>query len=278
MNMKLNQKMFFDFNFRNLGLTLILTVGCFVLTYVVSKYWPSLSNSIAVGIIIFFMSLVYLRGSIYQARLKYKIDLNEARLKLGNLGSTVPLPWSNYSTSPITICDLIENALEPDTGNIIECGTGISTLYLSSIIKNKGDGHLYSIEDDQKWANMVSAYLKQLNLSNYCTIIVAPLKYIEVDGIETEWYDTSQFELDIPEESCGLLYVDGPKWGNKNNPRRYPVLSIFKKYLKSGSKVFLDDADKDESLIIHQKWEHLYKLKRQKNIIYKDRHRKWIFN
>lgn len=275
--MKPNLKIFFNFSLRNLGLTLILSAGCGALTYFSSNYFPSLSNSIAVGIIIFVISLVYLRGSIYQASIKNKLNLNEARLKLGNLGSSTPLPWTNFSTNPIIICELIENASLPQIGNIIECGSGISTLYLASVIKSKGNGHVYSIEDDQKWADITYAYLKQLNLENHCTIIVAPLKDLEVDGLETKWYDIFQNELNIPNESCGLLYVDGPKGKGENDLRRYPAIPQLKNYLKSGSKVFLDDADRAGESIIGDKWEQTYKLKR-KNTITSSRHRQWIFN
>ena len=275
--MKPNLKTFFNFNLRNLGLALILAVGCAALTYFSSKYFPSLSNSITVGIIIFVISLVYLRGAIYQASIKNKINLNEARLKLGNLGSSTPLPWSNFSTNPIIICELIENASLPQIGNIIECGSGISTLYLASVIKSKGNGHVYSIEDDQKWADITYAYLKQCNLENYCTIIVAPLKDLEIDGLKTKWYDIFQTELNIPTQSCGLLYVDGPKGKGENDLRRYPAIPQLKDYLKSGSRVFLDDADRAGESIISDKWEQIYKLKR-KNTITSSRHRQWIFN
>ena len=50
-----------------------------------------------------------------------------------------------------------------------------------------------------------------------------------------------------------------------------------KNYLKSGSKVFLDDADRKGESIIGEKWEQIYKLKKA-NTITSSRHRQWIFN
>ena len=275
--MKTNRKILFNFSLRNLGLALIIAIGCGALTYFASKYFPSLSNSITATIIIFVILLLYLRGSIYQTSIQNTLNLNEARLKLGNLGSSSPLPWTNFSTNPIIICELIENASLPQIGNIIECGSGISTLYLASIIKSKGNGHVYSIEDDPKWADITHTYLKQCNLENYCTIVVAPLKDIEIDGLKTKWYDIFQNELNIPTESCGLLYVDGPKGKGENDLRRYPAIPQLKNYLKSGSKVFLDDADRKGESIISEKWEQIYKLKKA-NTITSSRHRQWIFN
>ena len=57
----------------------------------------------------------------------------------------------------------------------MECGGGISTIYIAKILKTRG-GHLYTIEHDQNWLRELQQQLEKQDLACCVSLIAAPLE------------------------------------------------------------------------------------------------------
>jgi hypothetical protein len=102
-------------------------------------------------------------------------------------------------------------------GNIVECGSGLTTLVMGLCTENK----VYSLEHDPVWASKMNAEIKKYGLDNV-EIIYAPLK--------DKWYDVKS----IPD--CELVVCDGP-------PRKMSDRNILKQYLTKDVRVLFDDYE-----------------------------------
>ena len=143
------------------------------------------------------------------------------------------LPWTAYSMRPTAIVALLADVLVNDRHQIVECGSGMSTIYTARLLRQReSSGQIVSIDHDPRWASVTRWALEAEGLTRFATVIDAPL----VDG----WYDRSAIpQVDV----IDLLVVDGPPAYTEALERsREPALGHFHPMLAEGATVFLDDA------------------------------------
>ncbi|MFL5870030.1 MAG: class I SAM-dependent methyltransferase, partial [Solirubrobacterales bacterium] len=100
--------------------------------------------------------------------------------------------------------------------NVVECGSGESTVAVARALRDLGGGHVHSLEHLPGWASRTRDVLASERLDRFATVIDAPL----VDG----WYDPAAADR-LPEAGIDLLLVDGPPAGELGHERaRYPAL------------------------------------------------------
>ena len=66
---------------------------------------------------------------------------------------------------------------------IVECGSGLSTVVLARLLRERGDGALVALEHDRHWAALVEEQLRKEDLGEIARVHYAPL------GGEPPWYD-----------------------------------------------------------------------------------------
>lgn len=159
-----------------------------------------------------------------------------------------PLPWTNFSMRPAAIEAAVSDVLLNQRRAIVECGSGNSTVYLARLLSRLGRGHLVTVEHDAGWAELTSTLLEQDHLTEWVTLVHAPL----VGG----WYDRGR----LPEvESIELLVVDGPPANTSQlADARYPAWPHFANALAPGATVLLDDIDRPGETAVLDRWAREY--------------------
>jgi len=171
------------------------------------------------------------------------------------------VPWTGASIHPTALLYLLNDITIHKRKHVVECGSGISTIYIASLIKQLPQNiTFHSIDHDDYWLSVVQNNLKEHNLENFVDLIHAPLtgqnKNFNSDG---EWYDTSVLEKRINGNKIDLLFIDGPP-ANKNNCgfARYPAGPYFNSKLSDHFTIILDDACRKGEQLITEKWEEEY--------------------
>jgi len=80
-----------------------------------------------------------------------------------------------FHTLAVILNDIIINKRH----QIIEFGSGISTLAIANLIKkNNLECSFFSVEDNEEWFQYLKSFLSRNDLQKYVNIIYAPLKKI----------------------------------------------------------------------------------------------------
>ncbi|WP_448570599.1 class I SAM-dependent methyltransferase [Trichothermofontia sp.] len=183
------------------------------------------------------------------------------RLSALNLGF---LPTSISAMRPGAINIILNDIIVNERENIVEFGSGISTVYIAALIKQKGSGRLISFEHDQGWIKVVESMLRQNNLSEFVSLEYAPLvsEHPWQSKSRADWYDTDIVYQALKDEKVDLLVVDGPPaYGSegKRELARLPALLVLGSYLNLSSAVILDDLNRSGEQKIIKCWLEKYK-------------------
>ena len=171
----------------------------------------------------------------------------------------VPLAWSSMAMQPDTLLAILGDVIGSGRKLVVECGSGMSTIYLAKCLSARKQGRVIAIEHDSTWADYVNQLLVVNGLADIAEVVVAPLKDTVIEGRSCRWYDPDVLnELPIP-EGIDLLLVDGPP-EDTGVMARAPALPFFHDYLASHSRIFLDDTNRLEERMIADAWAAQFKL------------------
>jgi hypothetical protein len=150
--------------------------------------------------------------------------------------------WGNeaYSGRPAYLEALAAAALR-NSGPILECGSGITTLVLATIARHTGSP-IYSLEHDPRWFHTIQCALHDLRLA--ADVRLTPLRtYSEFD-----WYDIDPSDLPL----LSLVICDGPPDSTRGG--RFGLLPVLRDRLRPGSRVLLDDAGRASERDVLVRW------------------------
>lgn len=166
------------------------------------------------------------------------------------------VPWSESALRPSALVTILNEIVINNKNNIVECGGGISTIFIARMLRQIGTGHLFTLEHDNNWKNTIRAMLKNEGLLQYVTIIYAPLVKNNFTLYNNDWYDTSKVELVLLDRNIDLLIVDGPPaYKQELQYARYPAVPFFKQYFTDNFTVVLDDINRKGEKAIIKLWE-----------------------
>jgi predicted O-methyltransferase YrrM len=154
------------------------------------------------------------------------------------------LPWTSFAMRPEAILAILTDIEINERKALVECGSGNSTVYSARLLRVRGEGHLTSIDNDPDWAALTRRLLEREGLSEWATVVDAPL----VNG----WYDKTK----IPAiADVDLLVVDGPPAFRADIRRaREEALDHFAGQMTLNSTVILDDARRKGEQIVMEQW------------------------
>jgi len=189
---------------------------------------------------------------IYQRQLKHDHDYDQMEYLLSihsaiNTGNIIP-KTRGYAGSPDFIMTILLKILETTPRNIIETGSGSSSLLISEFLTNKGlsTDHI-ALEDQKKYYD---GYYNRL-ASNKSKIIYAPLKTYQIDQQSYEWYDITGLDQ---LEYIDLLVIDGPAKKNGKNIRQ-DALTILNTILHvSPRMIIIDDTQRTADHDMAMEW------------------------
>jgi predicted O-methyltransferase YrrM len=164
------------------------------------------------------------------------------------------IPYTpNWSAGADFIQLIVDYCLESKPKQILECSSGLTTLMLARCCQINGVGHVISLEDGLLYADNTRAYIDHYDLSDYVSVVHAPLQEMVVDGRLYVWYSTN----DIPEAGIDMLVIDGPS-GFIQKYSRYPALPVCRPYLAKRCNIYLDDAAREDEQAIVNMWQRRY--------------------
>jgi predicted O-methyltransferase YrrM len=154
-----------------------------------------------------------------------------------------------WAASPDFLLEVAQHALHTKPRLVVECSSGTSTLVLARCMQLNGGGHVYSLEHDAAYARATRALLERHGLQDYATVLVAPLRGLELGDRLWQWY---AHEV-LPGDVIDLLVIDGPP-KDTGLQARYPAGPVLFPRLAPGGAVFLDDAKRDDEVAILDRW------------------------
>lgn len=165
-------------------------------------------------------------------------------------------PWTTFSMRPSGIVKVINEIITHKRSQVIECGSGISTFYIASILREKG-GHIYTVEHSQEWADTLRKFLQEHGLSEFVSIITVSLSKSRLALGNLPWYDENTLLEAFSGLNFDLLLVDGPPAFDKSRMyARYPAVPYFKDFLMDDFTIILDDINRRGEKEILAMWEN----------------------
>jgi len=122
------------------------------------------------------------------------------------------------------------------TGNILECGSGVSTFLLACL-----KIPVYTLEHDREWAEFCAASIRSCNLN--ANVIHSPL----ISYGAHDWY---RLPTDLPPIS--LVLCDGPPGTTRGG--RGGLIPAVQHLLTPDCTILMDDVDRPEEHALAEKW------------------------
>jgi predicted O-methyltransferase YrrM len=164
------------------------------------------------------------------------------------------LPWSDAAMRPVGLVAVLNEVALAEPDLVVECGAGISTLFLARLLAQRRRGRLVSVEHDERWASWVRRTLAAEGLADRASVVVAPLRG-GADG-RPGWYDPARVDAAVGDEPIGFLLVDGPPAHAPGlGAARYPALPHFAARLAPDAVVVVDDLWRDGERDVVRRWE-----------------------
>ena len=134
--------------------------------------------------------------------------------------------------------------------NIVECGSGVSTILLSYLVKGT-DAKILSLDHLKKFADITAQNLREHKSGNNVKVLFSDLKEYKIKDRLYNWYDLDKVK-NMP-SNIDMLIIDGPP-RNLNKNVRYPALALLYDRLAENCVIILDDADRKDEKEVVKRW------------------------
>jgi hypothetical protein len=165
------------------------------------------------------------------------------------------LAWSLASMRPSGLVMVLNDVCVNERRRVLECGAGVSTLYLARLLHERG-GNLVTLEHDERWSEYVSRQLKDEGLDSCAQVLHASLEaYPSLAG--RRWYARGAVDRAVSAlGDVGLLVVDGPPaFETRDGMTRYPALPMLLDALADDCTVVLDNIERRGERRVIGRWE-----------------------
>jgi len=213
------------------------TFGILLVLLLVAMILPKLPMAVLAVLVL--LAHVHYRFQVLQNQ---QINLYKQQQALASIHGVInlrsPLPvMGEWAAAPDFLQIIAEIILDRKPETIVECGSGASTVVVGYLLEKNERGRIFSLENKNNFYEKNKHLIARHNLSQYVSIVDAPLVECKVNNHSYEWYDTTQI-ADL--ESIDMLIVDGPA-GN-----RYPVLPLLFNQLSDNVFVIIDDCKREK--------------------------------
>lgn len=168
------------------------------------------------------------------------------------LSPSFPLPPSgDWAMDADLLSFLVEQVLFRKPNRLVEFGSGTSTVLMGMCLKKLGSGSIISFDHDAEYAAKTRAMLADRDLTDFVTVVTAPLDDLTIDDEHFRFYQIPP-EVDLSETE--MVVVDGPP-GPTCPMARFPAFPIMKEHLAPTWIVVLDDAKRPEEQTSAERWQ-----------------------
>lgn len=189
-----------------------------------------------------------------QAAMKTYYRQTESLLNLHALVTVrAALPHTRgFAASPDVLLTYVDEILRRRPALVVECGSGVSTIWAAYALQACGSGRLVSLEHEPEYAERTRAALERHGLNAWADVRLAPTDDVVVDGEARRWYATPAIE-DLM--SIDMLFVDGPgPVAQFGEHARYPAGPLLGPRLAPGAFVLVDDTVRRQETEIAERW------------------------
>lgn len=152
---------------------------------------------------------------------------------------------------------LMQQILSRNDGDVLDVGSGISTIIAGYAIEKRGNGKVIAIEHDEPYYRHTAELVRQHGLDHIVTVHHCPIVKHEIDGKSWQWYDISKIKNSI--SNVQVISVDGPP-GTLQDLSRYPALPLLNASLPKEKVILLDDGARDDEQKIAERWKKEFGL------------------
>ncbi len=175
---------------------------------------------------------------------------------VANLFALVPargvVPFmGGWAASPDLVLTLVGELLSRRPALVVECGSGVSTLWMALVIDHFGlESRIVSLDHDPVYAEQTRRTLRDHGVAHLAEVRDAPLEPTGLPGHETPWYALGAVE-DL--RDIGLLFVDGPP--DATGPLvRLPAVPVLAGRLAPRASIVLDDVVRAGEQEVTTRW------------------------
>lgn len=175
------------------------------------------------------------------------------------------LPFTPFSLNPTTIVHIMNDILLNERKQVVEFGSGISTIVIARFIKmNNLDTKILSIDNNSSWSNLIYKELLKYDCLGNVKLVVSVLKnhnQIDLDKYSNRiWYDYELTKKEIfnLDNNIDCVIIDGPSTGTSKFAR-YPTFSVLYQKLSNSYIIFLDDTRRKAEKEILIEWNKIAK-------------------
>ncbi|MCA9994141.1 MAG: class I SAM-dependent methyltransferase [Anaerolineales bacterium] len=237
------------------GIFISIIISYLLISHLSENWALVVATALASCWVIYFMNRWRFEPPSYAQQLKDIIAI----LNLQPLRQDVFLPFTKWAMEPSDLLNLVEYIQQNNSQAIVECGSGLSSLIVATALRQKNSGHLFSIEEDLNWYNLMCNLIKTHQLSDWITVVYAPLEAYKQKGINTEWYSSQMLKPIFDTfDRLDVVIVDGPIRSNKTS--RSPALFAFAPLIDHSTLVILDDANRQEEQQVITTWKEMFDI------------------
>lgn len=179
------------------------------------------------------------------------------------LGGYPFLPFSASALRPFCVVHMINDVIINNRKNIIEFGSGISSILIGRLIKkNSLDTKLITIEHDESWAKALARIIKSEQIEDVVDIYHAALSDCDIALDGNQWYNLQVLNNIIKDKKFDMVIIDGPPaWETSKAKARYPAVPFIIDNLQDNFSVYLDDAIRSGEQASIKIWEAKYGMR-----------------
>ena len=188
-----------------------------------------------------------------QQKLDDQVALLESFLQLQRLVS-MPLPMprpGTWAASEDLLLWLAGYVLEHRPRLVVDLGSGQSSVWMAGAMRQAGyDGRVVGVDHEEQYARATEDLARRQGVSDWLTVVHAPLVDETIGGRAVTWYDQSALSALT---GIDLLCVDGPP-AQGVEQARWPALPFFRDRMAPGGRIVLDDMIRVDEQQIAQDW------------------------
>jgi len=185
-------------------------------------------------------------------RLRFDV-LNDAiamKRILEKFDLVAPAPlMSGWAIEPAAMEHLLDLVRRDQPRLIVECGSGVSTVWLALAAKQYG-GRVIALEHQHQYAEQTRQDLVMHGLGAIAEVRDAPLEDVEVMGETQRWYAAIAWKS---LRDIDLLLVDGPPKATGPHAR-YPAVPLLLSAFAPHATIVVDDVHRKEEREILALW------------------------
>lgn len=158
----------------------------------------------------------------------------------------VYLPFTTSSLKMKFLACMANNVVVNSKKNILEFGTGISTIILARLFKmNNIDAKVTSVDESAEWIAIIKNIIDKEGLSHFVNFVCAPT--VKSNDLENSFeYDAAILNPILNNQKFDFVIIDGPSaWQKSNIMSRASNIKHFKNCLTENFSIFVDNADRE---------------------------------